>query len=512
MTELLSGSFDSFYNSRESLADLPKQLIETIGDTPGIDGASPALARLSQAIVRLLLFDLTKTRHWSPLGSHSCIAKFEPQYIESCTTQALQDELATQAHLLSLSVRCSPSGKLLVSASHVELPGIYSVANILSDVKLSSQLVIGSHIILSPSGRVVSYCGEAGQSKKTATLELQSSLHGSQRNMDTGANTMTQTQTENMNILAQQGLKVDPLEQWVKVCFTEPVATQDADDIREYRGFSDSFLWPASLCFCKFGRSSNSKTLTVSSEQTQASSKDPLTVAESWFLAKSSRDEVAEAIRRNNEIHTKRLAETQKRDPDIGLPESFILTHQYSTSHDAANMYPTPPDALLNTFGSSNNQLTQDSSDILVDASSLGNVQKENVLPSSPLVSSTDPGICSTLYDEPKHEDLFGELDSEMPSGVFAATDLTEADFSFFDEPSVDINIDGEALLLENSSKLKQMIHTPENLGLPQASAENSESSIAKTARLSSGSKLIANPLEAESNNGNDESENPFSV
>lgn len=196
-------------------------------------------------------------------------------------------------------------------------------------------------------------------------------------------------------------------------------------------------FWPACLCFCsetslKPGRRSADHSGFIKNEDI-----DPLLFAESWFLAGASRVEEIETKRKNDEFEALKLKDSLDVDDKDSFAELALRTNQHPSTLEANSIYPTPPDGLrLQGVGSSVKPLGQPSSGATGNEDNLNNVD-DSLLNDSPFATSTGPGISSISY-QPEVDNLFGEMDSEM----FTADGLTEADFSFFDEPTTDADVE----------------------------------------------------------------------
>lgn len=200
-------------------------------------------------------------------------------------------------------------------------------------------------------------------------------------------------------------------------------------------GHSTGLWWPSSLCFCK----ALSK-LAISSqiEEKPASSTDmsydPLSFAKSWFLGSGDRDELLSRKKKERErsataaTHEATLIEAPSQSTNALSP----LTLR-QTAAPPGPVYLTPPDNIQNIVG--------------VTPSIDGTLSS----PGNPLAATAMVDIDTGPNVPPDHdgenwepvdtkrertggsfdtENLFGELGPDM----FGDTDITEADFNFFDE------------------------------------------------------------------------------
>jgi mediator of RNA polymerase II transcription subunit 13 len=238
---------------------------------------------------------------------------------------------------------------------------------------------------------------------------------------------------------------------------------------------STTFYWPMALCFMKrpqvasFEPSFDIKQETsaqISEERSglywfetpnQDGYKEPLRAAEDWYNTKAVRDKVVDERRRREET-AKQQAEN---------PSTNVTSPQYVRDglQATAGVYPTPPDGLLSQL--SNAQPAQDVNSVSLPVDQLayrGSLDMQHSelmdLDMGPFEDSVHqrPSLVSrgSLDAAMKMggEDLFGDLEDEDLRGQ----DVTDADFSFFDEPEVP-----EAMLIDRNFEKKPKVSKRED-------------------------------------------------
>lgn len=280
----------------------------------------------------------------------------------------------------------------------------------ISEDGCSTGLAIGSPVLLSPFGIKCQYLGTEKHSKS-----------------DGQRKSTFQEKASTLSRLAPQGIKTVPGVTWIQVqmgresdFFVGPPVT----------------VWPADLCFCE------DVTIPVSGEEGESVSRsivdgtiDPLEEAESWFLEKATRMRVLQARVREEEQKDQAMEVVENTDDEDALSPYEIAIDQGITPQDVSGIYPTPPDALPPG---------------LLGSSHPSNLQPGDYDDEEKELQQSDEARGE--YDGQQQDDLFGDMDIEM----FASNGLTEADFSFFDEPGMnddDLQETDQAMVLGDTDE-----------------------------------------------------------
>ena len=232
-------------------------------------------------------------------------------------------------------------------------------------------------------------------------------------------------------------------------------------------------LWPADLCFCE-----DSFNL-ISGEDDGPFDKpladgsvDPLEKAESWFLGKAARMEASRIRLLEENKKAQALKDVEDTDDEDPLSPFEMPVDQGISPQDVSGIYPTPPDGLPPAL--------------------LGSSNSNNLRPSDYYDEEKElqPGDETRGdYDGHENDDLFGDIDIDM----FASNGLTEADFSFFDEPGMideDLRETGQVMALDDTNEttdhpmafdgqgVTATLHERGDTGLDETIAEDQENII----------------------------------
>lgn len=319
--------------------------------------------------------------------------------------------------LTTLNVQLNPSGTLTVAVQTVSQPGISRLSNPREDIQDVLQVQPGMDLWLCPNGNVARLI--------TANVEPP---HVPSPGAPTPENNILKRRQWKLDVaqwLSSFGLSIDSIddELWVAVEVWEPIFAKIAGDAWRQKEDSQSplpqkcMLWPARFCFRRPGPSMQASWL-------QDPAEDPLVFAERWT------NEVG-ALQLNQPTQTTTtLPEPQTKDQSNASPrpenldgfESLSRMAQYPDLPPTNLVYPTPPEGTATTGLSNPN--TDDADLILSPAVALD--------PKNAFRSETAPNPVGTgRYDASEDEDLFGDMNDRD----FGSKGITDADFSFFDDP-----------------------------------------------------------------------------
>lgn len=412
---------------------------------PGSLSVATITSNLMAAISMSLVHSLASKQDLSPIGSRSCIGSLYPRHLKSPRNEIWLDQPQLGMSLNSILVRWSASGTLTISIFQTVIPWLQRVSEMPGDDLQDSSLPLTRKVLISPSGKVVHYSHE---------LEMQTTGPDS-------APTASYNQPDRVieakksiaNHLALQGIHVTLEEKWLQLHHITSHSTIDrTSEVPRQHVPAGSFLWPAKLCFYRVESLAHGETLNKIkiNEDTEH---DPLVYAESWFNSKAKRDEAVEFKRKEDERNAQRLQEDHEVDMEESLSDFVPRTTQYLSTQDASGIYPTPPDGLRSqAVGPAVNTDTQALIGEYVEKEITDKADGNGILAGSPFGDALDPDVTSARYEEPDDGDLFGD----MHSSLFAANTLTEADFSFFDEPRID-----ELSLLSDRDILNEVVEKP---------------------------------------------------
>lgn len=356
-----------------------------------------------------LTYSLGKAQGWIQVGPYACI-----------DVRTLGDDIFDNAGVhsritttteLSFDVKWLSSGTLLISFFQNQLSRHIRVSAMLPKNECSTGLAVGSLLLLSPFGIRCQYLGTESipesdvQCKSSALVKASILLR-----------------------LAHQGVRNTQNATWVQVQMG-----------RKSNIFFDPLvpLWPADLCLCTevvnpvSGEDGGSLEWSIMDGLI-----DPLEEAESWSLGRAARMEAVQARVREESQGAQATKDIEDTDDEDVLSPFETQMDQGITPQDVSGIYPTPPDGLpLALLGSSNpnNPHSGDYDD-----------EERELRPSDEARGN---------YDGQEDDDLFEDMDIDM----FASNALTEADFSFFDEPGMideDLRETGQVMTLDDTNEM----------------------------------------------------------
>ncbi|KAF1912100.1 mediator complex subunit 13 C-terminal-domain-containing protein [Ampelomyces quisqualis] len=220
---------------------------------------------------------------------------------------------------------------------------------------------------------------------------------------------------------------------------------------------SDPYVfWPRALCFVSCFASEGpliTETLGVPSPpafqddlkwfEASGSSgfRDPLDVAQDWFVGKLERDKMLDARRRAKKAEEDAL---RRKDEPSGLYPSSPFnprTGVYGDLQPVSGVYPTPPDGIAPGTGFSSTDTPSVSGTIAsvilapggnIPAINLSAPQNDNQ--QQPSTSPAFPSTMEPFQTSGEDDDLF----EDMQGDAYNADGVEEADFDFFDGPDGD--------------------------------------------------------------------------
>lgn len=368
---------------------------------------SEVYSNFVSALSRSLSNSLGKGQGWIQVGPYACI-----------DVRTLGDDLFDSSMLhplatttkLSFDVKWLSSGTLLISFFQTRLPRHTRMSAMLSKTGNPPALAVGSLLLLSPSGVRCQYLGTEGPPKnvvqRKSTVEVKASRSSR---------------------LAHQGIKNVQGVTWIRV------QTESNSNVSLGPLIS---LWPADLCLCEDVMTPVSRVDRGSLNSSIVDgSIDPLEEAESWFLGKAARMEASQARLREGNQGAQVMKDVEELDDEDSLSPFEMPLDQGITPQDVSGIYPTPPDAIPPP---------------LLVASNFNNIQSGDYDDEEKELHPSDTARGD--YDAQENDDLFGDMDIDM----FASNGLTEADFSFFDEPGMideDLRETGQAMTLDDTNE-----------------------------------------------------------
>lgn len=403
----------------DALLDEPEQHLLKVME-PDLSQKSILQCFLS-AVSLSLIYSITKSGDWIPLGRSSCIR--DPNITNSADEES---EVIQQTHdgleFLSLDTRWSSPGEMTISSQSTLIPWMYSVDRDSTSAESQGFLPAEDEtpVIVSPFGVVGIWLGSRSQTKRDQTKNGEKLLSPDPSEKA--------RRMQALSWLSEYGIAIPRPVHW---CHLRMLEQNPGNAAMDFEDQSLELLWPAYLCFGarKIQKQDDEAVLEQIAHGIDI---DPISRAKQWFLSQPEWEKTFEAQQRAGKQQTSTLSDFDKEEDCFSEPPA--RNSQYLTSQEASGIYPTPPDGIL--FHTQISISGQDSHKALGDGSNDTEAeQKASVLPDvrSPGRLQSDMDTATDGVEDDVGQDLFGVMDMEM----FAANDLTEADFNFFDEPNI---------------------------------------------------------------------------
>lgn len=348
--------------------------------------------------------------------------------------------------LATLDISLTSLGTLVVKAHSDTAPGLQRLMTTSNQANLSEKLTPGTPLWLAPGGTSAKFHGtsdDKNQMGDEPISQLQSNPADHRLNAFNSV-TINSWQSRCLEWLAGKGLNTAGLETggWLFVQVLPGHPPYSSSDYQGIPLLDDLTVipWPALLCFqtSNYGArdSQGSSVLT-------AGTRDPLSFAEQWFTGK---DERASAIlKRQKERQVAEALSEEQADVDArALQSTTYSPAALRRGSNAGAMYPTPPDAIhhpvgvtpsfdgtVSTPGNPNPFATNDAGAPTTSNPPLPDADTE-MWNSSGKKERTSSATHFPSDNDNDNDNLFS---GDISGGDIFGTDITDADFSFFDEP-----------------------------------------------------------------------------
>ncbi|KAG0161138.1 hypothetical protein PDIDSM_8671 [Penicillium digitatum] len=357
----------------------------------GYSSSAAIYASFISAVAGSISLQIIRRHAALPLGSRTLFTAIEKSGYES--PQINNESILSTSCLTTLNIQLTMSGTITVSAQTVPQTGIIRLCSPCEDTAEIIDAQPGTDLWLCPNGTIARLVTADVDSSNVLSLGYPAPGNLSAKRI--------QWKLDVVQWLRNFGLNVDSIdeEHWVEVEVWEPFFARLAGEAWRQSDDSQSalplkrMLWPARFCF---RRASSSN---LSSEAQPSLLDEPLDFAERCI-------------------------------------ESLSRIAQYPDLQSTNLVYPTPPDgaAVVGLNNSNPPEAFTDDSDFgpphLLQRNSRRNAPGSDISP----VQNSGIGIGTGRYDASDEEDLFGEMNERD----FGSKGITDADFSFFDDPDFD--------------------------------------------------------------------------
>ena len=357
--------------------------------------------KLLAALARSLAFTMSQEAHYLLLGNYTCV------YLRTTNDQQLEqigvNGPLDGTSLVTCGTRWLSSGTLIFTFQREAVPRLSSFQYMFQNKRGHDEMSVGASLLLSPSGLT-------GYFRSLEHTPQDHPLHNSRAAMKSLITTR----------LLSIGITLSHDVLWIWISFESfPNGLKTTLPMHPQPG-SPLTLWPATLCLCEAP-----DPLACMQESDFLAGADldglvdPLERAQAWFMGRDARKAAIELKHNEEMAENQKLNDLEAREDDEG--SSKVHLSQTITPRDVSGIYPTPPDGLPSA-------LPDSSTNIDLQA---GNIHEDT---NATIAGAKDDA--SQQYKDRENDDLFGEIDMD----VFATNGLTEADFSFFDEPDIPAN------------------------------------------------------------------------
>lgn len=337
----------------------------------------------------------------------------------------------SQSCLTTLNVQLNATGTLAISPQTISQPGITRLCSPRDDIADLLRVQPGTDVWLCPNGAIARLVTANIESPAIPSPEYPSSTNNFSRQQ--------QWKLDVVQWLANFGLHINSIEEepWVEVEVWEPFFARLAGETWRQGEDNQStlplkrMLWPARFCFKRSGPMFRSSYPAHTFD-------DPLGFAEQWFSEASS-------LKLNQDPPKISVSEEiQMNDHDMTSPridsaenlESLSRMAQYPDLQNTNMVYPTPPDgaAIVGTNNLNASETSPDDPDFNLSPGAGQDAKNASHIEFSP-----DLNVGTGRYDASDDEDLFGDMNDKD----FGAKGITDADFSFFDDPDLEMMDEG---------------------------------------------------------------------
>lgn len=421
------------------------------------------------AIVGSILYHLARSKSVIPLNSRTFVA-FRLMETESASDSPEAGERSIW--LINVDVHLATTGTLLVATTATRQPHVLSLQKLRSiqDVTREQNYVLR----VSPNGAIVRLMHEEASQDSNGIYEGREQRRKRLKRKSSQGDAQAWKSAVQV-WLERRGVHLANLNDeaaWVRIRLPNQLRPRPVNSSNANRVSIREFLWPTRLCLCYLSkarlhsdRHSSSQVMPEEMSgfdmvrcidwfqaEDQRGFRDPFQFPQDWVVDKPERDKAIGALQQPQKAEEEPA--TTQIDSAAAYPSSPLYSRgMYPDMQTASGVYPTPPDGVFipgpgGTALIDGPNVASDNSDAHVEHDAEGSQRQEE--------SKND--IKEESFDSHDHEnhqaayapqgsdamdfdaafndgndDLFEDMDEDMFAGT--GNDITEADFSFFDDP-----------------------------------------------------------------------------
>ncbi|ESZ96743.1 hypothetical protein SBOR_2887 [Sclerotinia borealis F-4128] len=443
-------------NARAMQANSTQNVYDPAASSPGVKSATSlgdTLAFLKEihehfisSVQGSIVYRLCSGHGFIPLNSRTLLFPTESPSKSMAYYQSpkISDNTVT---LVNLDISLTSLGTLMIKACSYVTPGLQSIS-LANPENLLRKLSQGADLWLAPGGNPAKFYSFYDDEQLPGVQPISDlRKYPEDNNWRFHGTTIKSWQSRCIDWLSTKGFDPASIEEggWM---FVQVLKTNYMSSNLDYADmpFPDDGAivpWPTLLCF---------RTIRASSVGIQPSSAnsfglvDPLSFAEQWSMNADKQASIM--LNRQQERNVLAAAKEQADREAQNLRASGHSAALLEKGNNAGAMYPTPPDAVHNPGGPTPS----------FDGAVTTPGNPTHLFPHDPEATNPGTSIMNTVdtdhwvTSEQKHRSIsnmnFDENDNDndnlfgdMGGDLFGDTDITDADFNFFDQPD-DIQMD----------------------------------------------------------------------
>ncbi|KAF2117159.1 mediator complex subunit 13 C-terminal-domain-containing protein [Lophiotrema nucula] len=414
----------------------------------------------TQAIYELFTSSVIALISYHVVRDHKAVALNFRTFLSKPATQ--QDDESDASilselpyRLTNLNVYWASSGTLVVSLFSILRPEICCLAEAESDGKQSS--LVDSCVRVAPNGilaKIVSFDEFPDPvddfNQKAQRKRLKPSL---------GDQSVEKWKGSVKRWLSWKGYTIPDAEAktaWVRLRVAQPA--KPALPSPTFMNAPREVLWPRALCFFHDALSSSGHGLdgfrrfdptqqhgALDWFETAVSGgfRDPIDVAQQWFLGKPGRDKALESRRRAKKAEEEAARPKEEVQSLYASSPLNSRTGMYGELQAVSGVYPTPPDGVAPgtaVTSSDHPSVPATATNTILHSGGVNpsinlSAPRESAATERPSLPATSPEFTFDQFNtSAANDDLFEDTDEDH----FGGNGVTDADFNFFDEPDGD--------------------------------------------------------------------------
>ena len=400
-------------------------------DQPSLPSVEEAHESFLMALMSSISAALCREKGYLPLGRRTLVA---PKPSQGCDDMARTGSSKAQAHLLTLDADYTGSKVLVIKATLSETQDLMQFAVANSQSTPLREIARGAILLLAPGAIFARYSGLPWPT----TSRQDNEISGAILMANAGKPALVSWMRRSLDWLDTKGLDVSRLkaEPWLLVEVNMGDLLSGTPD-RSQQGPAQPMIvpWPSSLCFQRQAK----QIIEKQDQMPLMDAADMVEFVQTWLLTEEERAQTIQ--KRKQERQAKEAANKAQAQGEHDLQQD--LSHMTSPlalrrSSLAGMVYPTPPDGVhigpgaTPTFDGSTSTPgppMPHAMDGIEQPASKPDMEENEHIEAFPTqgegASFSDSN--NNLFDDIGDDDLFG-----------ADNGVTDADFSFFDEPDAD--------------------------------------------------------------------------